>query len=201
MKPTLPCSFFDLCLIPRHDLRADRDYADTNIFPTQGALHPMRPDFSMPKDITLILIGGPSKDFDWDDETMLNQLSDISIHTPGDVVLTTSRRTLRALRKKSEKAVPEIIVVPVEETEPGWVARHLAHASGAWVSQDSVSMVYEALGSGATRRHHHRPPPPQWQKIPHPVRSGNAGAGRTRHRLPGMEKTGLPPHRPRYSSP
>lgn len=32
---------------------------------------------------------------------------------------------------------------------PGWVARHLAHASAAWVSQDSVSMVYEALGSGA----------------------------------------------------
>lgn len=149
MKPTLPCSFFDLCLIPRHDLRADRDYADTNIFPTQGALHPMRPDFSMPKDITLILIGGPSKDFDWDDETMLNQLSDISIHTPGDVVLTTSRRTPQGFAEKIRKAVPEIIVVPVEETEPGWVARHLAHASGAWVSQDSVSMVYEALGSGA----------------------------------------------------
>lgn len=53
------------------------------------------------------------------------------------------------MRKKIRKAVPEIIVVPVEETEPGWVARHLAHASGAWVSQDSVSMVYEALGSGA----------------------------------------------------
>ena len=109
----------------------------------------MRPDFSMPKDITLILIGGPSKDFDWDDETMLNQLSDISIHTPGDVVLTTSRRTPQGFAEKIRKAVPEIIVVPVEETEPGWVARHLAHASGAWVSQDSVSMVYEALGSGA----------------------------------------------------
>lgn len=149
MRPTLPCSFFDLCLIPRHDLRANRDYADTNIFPTQGALHPMRPDFSTPKDITLILIGGPSRDFDWDDESMLNQLADISIRTPGNIVLTTSRRTPEGFAGKIRTAVPEITVIPVEETSPGWVARHLARARGVWVSQDSVSMVYEALGSGA----------------------------------------------------
>ena len=112
MKPTLPCTFFDLC-------------------------------------ITLILIGGPSKDFDWDDEAMLNQLSDISINTPGNIVLTTSRRTPTGFAEKIQTAVPEITVVPVEETQPGWVARHLAHASATWVSQDSVSMVYEALGAGA----------------------------------------------------
>lgn len=149
MKPTLPCSFFDLCLIPRHDLDSGRDYTDTDIFPTQGALHPMRPDPSVPKDTTLILIGGPSKDFDWDDESMLNQLASISIHTPGHLVLTTSRRTPDGFAEKIRTAVPELTVVPVEETRPGWVARHLAHASAAWVSQDSVSMVYEALGSGA----------------------------------------------------
>lgn len=149
MKPTLPCAFFDLCLIPRHDLRPDRDYTDTGIFPTQGALHPMKPDYSVPKDITLILLGGPSKDFDWDNESMLNQLADISIHTPGNIVLTTSRRTPAGFAEKIREAVPEITVVHVEETPPGWVARHLAHASGAWVSQDSVSMVYEALGAGA----------------------------------------------------
>ena len=149
MKPTLPCTFFDLCLIPRHDLRPGRDYTDTGIFPTHGALHPMRPDPSIPKDITLILIGGPSKDFDWDDEAMLNQLSDISINTPGNIVLTTSRRTPTGFAEKIQTAVPEITVVPVEETQPGWVARHLAHASATWVSQDSVSMVYEALGAGA----------------------------------------------------
>lgn len=149
MKPTLPCSLFDLCLIPRHDLNSGRDYTDTNIFPTWGALHPMRPDPSVPKNITLILIGGPSKDFDWDDESMLNQLSAISIHTQGNIVLTTSRRTPQGFAEKIRMAVPEINVIPVEETQPGWVARHLAHASAAWVSQDSVSMVYEALGAGA----------------------------------------------------
>lgn len=109
----------------------------------------MRPDTSVPKDTTLILIGGPSKDFDWDDESMLNQLAFISIHTPGHLVLTTSRRTPDGFAEKIRTAVPELTVVPVEETRPGWVARHLAHASAAWVSQDSVSMVYEALGSGA----------------------------------------------------
>lgn len=65
----------------------------------------MRPDPSIPKDITLILIGGPSKDFDWDDEAMLNQLSDISINTPGNIVLTTSRRTPTGFAEKIQTAV------------------------------------------------------------------------------------------------
>lgn len=149
MNPTLPRFLFDLCIIPRHDLRPDRDYSDTNVFPTLGALHPIRPDDSSPKNITLALLGGPSRDFDWDDETMLNQLAEISIHTPGNIILTTSRRTPGGFAAKIKTAVPEITVIPVEETSPGWVARHLAHATGVWVSQDSVSMVYEALGSGA----------------------------------------------------
>lgn len=149
MKPSLPCAFFDLCLIPRHDLHPDCDYTDTNIFPTTGALHPIKPSPATVKDITLVLLGGPSNDFDWDPDSMLNQLSDISIHTPGHIVLTTSRRTPSDFADKIKTAIPEITVVPVEATQLGWVAKHLAHASRVWVSQDSVSMVYEALGSGA----------------------------------------------------
>ena len=63
--------------------------------------------------------------------------------------LTREVRKHNGFAEKIRTAVPELTVVPVEETRPGWVARHLAHASAAWVSQDSVSMVYEALGSGA----------------------------------------------------
>ncbi len=149
MKPTLPLSFFDLCLIPKHDLSPDRDYTDTNIFPTWGALHPIRPDSTSQKDIVLVLIGGPSKDFDWDTEELLNQLATISIHTPGKIILTTSRRTPQGVADKIKEAIPEIITIPVEETQPGWVAQHLARANAVWVSRDSVSMVYEALGSAA----------------------------------------------------
>ncbi len=149
MSPSLPRSFFNLCLIPRHDLTEGRDYTDSGIFPTMGALHPIRPDHATPKDITLILIGGPSKDFDWEDESILNQLHDISVHTPGDIILTTSRRTPEGFADKIRRNVPAITVIPVEATRPGWVAAHLARATAVRVSQDSVSMVYESLGSGA----------------------------------------------------
>ncbi len=150
MSPSLPRAFFDLCLIPRHDLAEGRDYTDSGIFPTMGALHPIRPDQTTPKDITLILIGGPSKDFDWEDESILNQLHDISVHTSGEIILTTSRRTPEGFADKIHHAVPAITVIPVEDTRPGWVAAHLARSKAVWVSQDSVSMVYESLGSGAS---------------------------------------------------
>ncbi len=40
MKPTLPCTFFDLCLIPRHDLRPGTSYTDTGIFPHPWSASP-----------------------------------------------------------------------------------------------------------------------------------------------------------------
>jgi mitochondrial fission protein ELM1 len=40
-------------------------------------------------------------------------------------------------------------VFACEMTPPGWVAEQLALAGRVWVSEDSVSMVYEALTSGA----------------------------------------------------
>ncbi len=149
MSPSLPRAFFDLCLIPRHDLKENADYADSNVLPTLGAIHPIRPDYATPKDITLVLLGGPSKDFDWENEAILNQLFDISVNTPGEIILTTSRRTPAGFAEAIRHALPAITVIPVEDTRPGWVAQHLARSKAVWVSQDSVSMVYEALGSGA----------------------------------------------------
>ena len=39
--------------------------------------------------------------------------------------------------------------IDVEETGTTWVADNLAKSVEVWVTQDSVSMVYEALSSGA----------------------------------------------------
>jgi mitochondrial fission protein ELM1 len=60
--------------------------------------------------------------------------------------LTTSRRTpadfLDAL------AAPNIECIPSEATEAGWLETQLEEAGMAWVTPDSVSMVYEALTAG-----------------------------------------------------
>ena len=148
MRPSLPAGAFDLCITPRHDL-PDGFVANGRIFPTNGAINGIRPTPDVPKVQTLILIGGPSKSYNWDAELVLNQLSSIARLTPNSIVLTTSRRTPADFVHDVSVACPNIRVIPVEETGPTWVADNLSKAKEVWVTQDSVSMVYEALSSGA----------------------------------------------------
>lgn len=148
MKPSLPLSFFDLCITPRHDL-PEGTPAGHGIFPTNGAINAIRPRPDVAKTETLILIGGPSKSYNWDAETLINQLSAIARHSTTPMVLTTSRRTPEDFAADVNATNPSIRVVPVSETGPNWVSEHLACAREVWVTQDSVSMVYEALSSGA----------------------------------------------------
>lgn len=148
MRPSLPAGMFDLCITPRHDL-PDGFLGNAKIFPTNGAINGIRPQPDVPKTETLILIGGPSKSYKWDEEEVLTQLSSITSVSTTPMVLTTSRRTPADFVADVSKACPSIRVVPVEETAPGWVAEHLSKAKEVWVTQDSVSMVYEALSSGA----------------------------------------------------
>ncbi|MBQ6942577.1 MAG: mitochondrial fission ELM1 family protein [Akkermansia sp.] len=148
MRPSLPASMFDLCITPRHDL-PDGFEANGQVFPTNGAINSIRPKPDVLKTQTLILIGGPSKSYNWDAELVLNQLTSIARLTTTPIVLTTSRRTPTDFVHDVTTACPNIRVIPVEETGPEWVPENLAKAKEVWVTQDSVSMVYEALSSGA----------------------------------------------------
>ena len=40
-------------------------------------------------------------------------------------------------------------MVPVDQTEPDWLPQQLQTAATVWVTNESVSMIYEALTSGA----------------------------------------------------
>jgi mitochondrial fission protein ELM1 len=42
-----------------------------------------------------------------------------------------------------------LTIVPFAATSPDWLPTQLARADQAWVTADSVSMVYEALTAGA----------------------------------------------------
>ena len=148
MKPSLPTGMFDLCIMPRHDLPTGATAAP-GVFTTNGAINCIRPQPDVPKTETLILIGGPSKSYKWEEETVITQLSTIARHNSTPMVLTTSRRTPADFAKDVASACPSIRVIPVDQTGPNWVAEHLSKAAQVWVTQDSVSMVYEALSSGA----------------------------------------------------
>lgn len=147
MQPSLPLSWFDLCVIPEHD----RPRARANVIATRGVINTQRASVHQQPQRGLFLIGGPSKHHKWDDKTLITQLRQIVKETPGmRWALTTSRRTpetsiglLKSLRGIG------VEVIPYEQTDPGWVNDAITVSATVWVTEDSVSMIYEALTSGA----------------------------------------------------
>jgi len=141
MSPTLPRVFFDLVVAPAHDGLTGR-----NVLVTQGVLNAMQPAKVKRPGYTLVLVGGVSKHFMWDDAQVLAQLEMLMARHP-QVRITDSRRTPPALRAELAKRWP-VTYQPWEQCPTGWLASELAIAENAWVTEDSVSMIYEALTAG-----------------------------------------------------
>ncbi len=142
MRPSLPLGWFDLCLIPEHDRPPERD----NVIRTQGALNRMQPAAKAPG-FGLILLGGPSKHFHWDDDRVLTQLHALLERDPRHWRVVTSRRTPPSLLQ-ALAAIKAIDLVLPEQTDADWLPAQLGVAQCCWVSADSVSMIYEALSAG-----------------------------------------------------
>ncbi len=147
MRPSLPLALFDLCLIPEHD----RPPARTNVLTTRGALNRLEPSTTLEPARGLMLIGGPSAHFGWDEAALYAQIAAIVAADPAmNWILTTSRRTPASFLENGRLPTdPRLSVVPVAQTDPDWLPAQLARAGQVWVSADSVSMVYEALTAGA----------------------------------------------------
>lgn len=144
MKPSLPRVWFDLCVIPEHD-----GVSGGNVLTTRGALNAVQPGDKQAH-TGLILIGGPSRHHGWRERGLVEQVETIARHDATvQWTLTTSRRTPPSTTARlAGLRMDNLEVVPVRETGPGWLPARLAAAPVAWVSEDSVSMVYEALTAG-----------------------------------------------------
>ncbi|MDF2446271.1 MAG: hypothetical protein K0S46_1507 [Moraxellaceae bacterium] len=144
MKPSLPLPLFDFVVVPEHDGVAPV----ANVISTLGVLNPMRAGHKKP-DSLLFLIGGPSKHVEWSDAVILEQVQAIvAALKPGTAWrITDSRRTPGSLAPELHRRYGERFQ-PFDECPPGWLAERLAGTETVWVSEDSVSMVYEALTAG-----------------------------------------------------
>ena len=145
MRPSIPMGLFDLVVTPKHDHIPPRK----NLVETVGALNSVR--FVKDKDPKqgLVLIGGESPHYVWDDEEIANQLKEIT-RRDHNVAWTLTRRTPETFLQLLQN-VP-IEVVPVEQTDQQWMTEHFSKSGQIWVTPDSVSMVYEALSSGAVTK-------------------------------------------------
>ncbi|QXB45488.1 mitochondrial fission ELM1 family protein [Acinetobacter seifertii] len=147
MKPNLPIAWFDYAVIPEHDGIP----ANSRVIVTRGALNPIRNENCHQKARILIALGGSSKRHQWNQEKVLLSVQQIVEHNPNsEIILTTSRRTpakfIDILRQQSFAQYLQIC--PVEQTPQGWIFEEMQKAEAVWVTEDSVSMIYEALTAG-----------------------------------------------------
>ena len=146
MRPSLPGSLFDVRIEPRHDGGRDSD----RCWISDGPLNRMQPslDQSNQSDAGLILIGGPSPHFTWDEAALTEQLK-VLCDGRRPWVLSGSRRTPASFLAALEALqLPGLGIHPAATLPPGWLAAQLPRCSQCWVSPDSASMVYEALTAG-----------------------------------------------------
>ena len=143
MRPSLPLSWFDLCVIPAHD----RPPARPNVLVTRGVLSRVGPGGRHDAARGLVLIGGPSRHHGWDADRLLDQLRALRAARPvRHWTLALSPRTPPGF----DSALRALGMAPYRDAhDPDWLAAQLADAGEVWVTADSVSMLCEALASGA----------------------------------------------------
>ena len=145
MNPSFPYALFDLCIVPKHD----KVQARPNVLQSVGALNQVQVSTRRDPKLALILLGGPSRHFQWQHECVLTQIRKLlearaSMHW----LIASSPRTPAQMMLALE-ALENVQLMRFEDTPSDWLTAKLVQASLVWVTEDSMSMAYEALSSGA----------------------------------------------------
>lgn len=148
MRPNFPLHWFDLCIIPKHDLLSYRNtnlvYNNTNILVTFGVLNRLRPSNKLIKNKGLFLIGGLSTHFYWDEDRLFQQINSIITNTPEiNWSLFTSRRTPSTFISKCQK-INSVLINPTHNLQS-----EIELSMNIWITSDSMSMIYEAMTVGS----------------------------------------------------
>jgi len=139
MKTSFPVASFDLMIVPTHDLLV-----------TRGAFNRARPAEEKSPGEGLILIGGPEREHPWAPDMLETQITAIAdCHPDIHWCAASSRRTptefLPHLRKLK---LANLDTVAVDDVHADWLPRKVAATAAVRITEDSVNMLYEALGIG-----------------------------------------------------
>ncbi len=149
MKPSFPLNWFDLCFVPEHD----RVKAGAHCVLTRGVFNRIRyrPRPGLDAAQTgLLLLGGESRHYRWDNTVVAAQVEEIVSADARPWIVATSRRTPQNFTLSLPPGVDRRVrFVAAAQTDSDWLPAQLETCNPVWVTEDSVSMVYEALSSGA----------------------------------------------------
>jgi hypothetical protein len=147
MRPAFPLSWVDAAIIPEHD----RAKPSRTTLITEGVINTQTPMARITdKPEALVLIGGPSRHYNWDDDLVFNQLVQLLKTYPDwRWTISGSRRTPEALQQRlTELAGLKVTVADSTRTHVDWLSHTLASSRAVWVTPDSNSMVFEAVTAG-----------------------------------------------------
>lgn len=143
MRPSLPLKLFDAVIAPAHD-----GLQDTNrILTTSGVINRVVPSEAQESTRGLIMLGGPSKHFHWSTKQIIEQVRQLLVNSQMKWDIVGSRRTPPEIYDAAKNLNCDILR-PSELTTESLI-KLMQRSGQIWVSPDSVSMVYEALTSGA----------------------------------------------------
>ena len=147
MKPSLPLKFFDLCVIPKHD----GVKSGSNVFITNTPLVNFNLNKKKKENMALFLIGGPSKHYYWDSKRVLEQIKNISKQFKfKKLLITTSRRTpIEFINEFNKSKIKNIKLYEYTKIMNDWLDKNIIKVKNIWVTNDSYSMLIEAVASGA----------------------------------------------------
>ncbi len=142
---------FDLCCIPRHDGISGAP----NIILTNGPPVYKSKSVERVENVGLILLGGiDASSHTWDDNAIASYVSAIA-HDSSNIqwrVSSSPRTPDRTIKCMGEiaKTHNNVSFFHYKDTPAGWVEEQYALASYAWVTADSMSMIYEAITAGCS---------------------------------------------------
>ena len=147
LKPSLPFKFFDLCVIPKHDDVKSKK----NIITIQTALVNFNSSMKKKENVALFLIGGPSKHYYWNTKLVLEKIKNISKqYELKRLLLTTSRRTpVNFVNEFNNLKIKNVKLYEHKKIDNDWLDKNITKVKNVWVTNDSYSMLIEAIASGA----------------------------------------------------
>jgi mitochondrial fission protein ELM1 len=155
MKPSVPLSWFDAIICPKHDGLA----ASKRILNTLGALNKVTPpptkeingEATIIRNKHLMLLGGLSKHFEWNEDRLITEIRQICDHDlDRHWLLSDSPRTPSStLTKLKSLKLKNLSLHHFQDESFGSLEGNLKQSKLTWMSPDSMSMLYESLTAGS----------------------------------------------------
>ena len=146
-KPTWPRWGYDLCIAPAHEGAS----TSKRMIATRGMLP--APSEPRPKvsGTGLMVIGGPSLQYSWSDDRLINQITEIlNRHPDSRWYLTTTLHTpVETVQRLQELSGHNIFCIPHHDVDPNWLLNRIQDAEQVWITEDKLSVIYQALTADA----------------------------------------------------